>query len=133
MLVLAKADLPDGTLPCLQKGFVGVCNLTRQQLNGKPEISTGHQQLTRMGIGMCAGFWFSPLDGWFIALQNQALAHDYGAVVRIDQPVPSRVGGRVTAFAMTRPTGRTNNKNKNRTTQVIGKAALQEFETLHLL
>ena len=39
------------------------------------------------------GLWFSPMDGWIIALQNQALAHDYGADVRIVQPVPSRVGG----------------------------------------
>jgi len=41
------------------------------------------------------GLWFSPMDGWIIALQNQALAHDYGADVRIVQPVPSRVGGSV--------------------------------------
>ena len=36
--------------------------------------------------------WFSRVDGWKIALQNQAPAHDYGADVRIVQPVPIRVG-----------------------------------------
>jgi hypothetical protein len=57
------------------------------------EGASGWDALTNThGDWYVFGLWFSPMDGWFIALQNQALAHDYGADVRIVQPVPSRVG-----------------------------------------
>jgi len=45
VLVLAKADLPDGTLPLLaEEDLEEFATYTRQQLNGKPEFSAGHQQ-----------------------------------------------------------------------------------------